>query len=48
VTLAANVDIKNGTDDAIAAIAKNFERDLPEPPKRDFTLPLNGEFKDIS
>lgn len=48
VTLAANVDIKNGTEAAIAASAKTFDFDLPEPPKRDFTLPLNGEFKDIT
>jgi hypothetical protein len=47
VTLAAKVESKKGTEAAITAIPKNFEGDLPEPPKRDFTLPLNGEFNDI-
>jgi hypothetical protein len=48
VTLAAKVESKNGTEETIATTANIFERVLPEPPKRDFTLPLNGEFKDIS
>ena len=47
MTLAAKVDNKNGTEETIATTANIFERVLPEPPKRDFTLPLNGEFKDI-
>jgi hypothetical protein len=46
--LAAKVESKNGTVDPIARNAKSLERVFPEPPKRDFTLALSGEFNDIS
>ena len=44
VTDAANVDTKNGIETTTAIAAAILERERPEPPKRDFTLPLNGEF----
>jgi hypothetical protein len=47
VTLAANVERMNGTADITATAAAIFERARPLPPKRDFTLELKGEFKDI-
>jgi hypothetical protein len=47
VTLAANVERMSGTDAITATAATIFERARPLPPKRDFTLELNGEFKDI-
>jgi hypothetical protein len=47
VTDAANVETKNGIEITTAIAAATFERARPEPPKRDFTLPLNGECKDI-
>jgi hypothetical protein len=48
VTDAANVETKNGIEITTAIAAATFERARPEPPKRDLTLPLNGECKDIS
>ena len=44
VTDAAKVETKNGIETATATAAAILERERPEPPKRDFTLPLNGEF----